>query len=136
MALKLGIQIYQILTNDDEVCIPSLSSILLAVHFNFLFQEKWHITQEISHDFRIFDALHCHHSLLFGNFSQSQTKQKKRTVAHEKQVSIVFEIMEFKFMNNSMERSSEYLVKCDNYLPKCWVDLISNSQSYMIDFIA
>ena len=31
MALKLGIQTYQILTNDDEVCIPSLSSILLAV---------------------------------------------------------------------------------------------------------
>ena len=26
-----GIQTYQILTNDDEVCIPSLSSILLAV---------------------------------------------------------------------------------------------------------
>ena len=34
MALELGIQTYQILTNDDEVCIPSLSSILLAVqHF-------------------------------------------------------------------------------------------------------
>ena len=31
MALKLGIQTYQILTSDDEVCIPSLSSILLAV---------------------------------------------------------------------------------------------------------
>ena len=31
MALKLGIQTYQILINDDEVCIPSLSSILLAV---------------------------------------------------------------------------------------------------------
>ena len=31
MALHSGIQIYQILTNDDEVCIPSLSSILLAV---------------------------------------------------------------------------------------------------------
>ena len=29
--LKLGIQTYQILTNDDKVCIPSLSSILLAV---------------------------------------------------------------------------------------------------------
>ena len=26
-----GLQTYQILTNDDEVCIPSLSSILLAV---------------------------------------------------------------------------------------------------------
>ena len=31
LALKLGLQAYQILTNDDEVCIPSLSSILLAV---------------------------------------------------------------------------------------------------------
>ena len=32
MALKLGIDTYQILTNDDEVWIPSsLSSILLAV---------------------------------------------------------------------------------------------------------
>ena len=34
MALKLGIQTYQILKNDDEVCIPSLSSILLAVLTN------------------------------------------------------------------------------------------------------
>ena len=31
MALKLEIQTYQILTSDDEVCIPSLSSIILAV---------------------------------------------------------------------------------------------------------
>ena len=31
LALELGIQTYQILTNDDEVCILSLSSILLAV---------------------------------------------------------------------------------------------------------
>ena len=31
LALTLGIQTYQILTNDDEVCIPSISSILLAV---------------------------------------------------------------------------------------------------------
>jgi hypothetical protein len=31
MALNSGIQTYQILTNDDEVCIPSLSSILLAL---------------------------------------------------------------------------------------------------------
>ena len=31
LALKFGIQTYQILTNDDEVCIASLSSILLAV---------------------------------------------------------------------------------------------------------
>ena len=31
LALKLGIQTCQILTKDDEVCFPSLSSILLAV---------------------------------------------------------------------------------------------------------
>ena len=31
LALQSGIQTYQILTNDDEVCVPSLSSILLAV---------------------------------------------------------------------------------------------------------
>ena len=31
LALKLGIQTCQILTNDDEVCTPSLSSTLLAV---------------------------------------------------------------------------------------------------------
>ena len=30
MALKLRIQTYKILTNDDEFCIPSLSYILLA----------------------------------------------------------------------------------------------------------
>ena len=29
--LKVGIQTYQILTNNDGVCIPSLSSILIAV---------------------------------------------------------------------------------------------------------
>ena len=31
LALNLGIQTYQILTKDDEVCIPSLYIILLAV---------------------------------------------------------------------------------------------------------
>ena len=31
LALDLGIQTNQILINDDEVCIPRLSSILLAV---------------------------------------------------------------------------------------------------------
>ena len=31
LALNSGIQTCQILTNDDEICIPSLSSILLAV---------------------------------------------------------------------------------------------------------
>ena len=37
LALNSGIQTYQILTNDDEVCIPSLSSILLAVIFKIIF---------------------------------------------------------------------------------------------------
>ena len=40
---EIGIKIqeaYKILTNDDEVCIPSLSSILLALLFKYtLFQE-------------------------------------------------------------------------------------------------
>ena len=40
MALKLGIQTYQILTNDDEVCIPSLSSILLAVQSFWLHEYR------------------------------------------------------------------------------------------------
>ena len=31
LALNSGIQTYQIFRNDDEVCIPSLSSILLAL---------------------------------------------------------------------------------------------------------
>ena len=31
LALNSGLQTNQILTNDDEVCIPRLSSILLAV---------------------------------------------------------------------------------------------------------
>ena len=35
LALKLGIQTYQILTKDDEVCIPSLSSIFLAIQYIF-----------------------------------------------------------------------------------------------------
>jgi len=34
--LRIGVQTYQIFTNDDEVCIPSLSSILLAVNLIFL----------------------------------------------------------------------------------------------------
>ena len=40
MALKLGIQTYQILTNEDEVCIPSLSSILLDVNDTYTFGNK------------------------------------------------------------------------------------------------
>ena len=32
LPLNSGIKTYQILTNDNEVCIPRLSSILLAVH--------------------------------------------------------------------------------------------------------
>ena len=40
LSLNSGIQTYQILTNDDEVCIPSLSIILLAVHCT---QRTWRI---------------------------------------------------------------------------------------------
>ena len=39
MALNSGIQTYQILTIDDEVCIPNLSSILIAVSNLFHFYE-------------------------------------------------------------------------------------------------
>ena len=39
MAFKLRIQTYQLLTNDDEVCIPSLSTILLAVT-NYSFRKN------------------------------------------------------------------------------------------------
>ena len=38
LALKSGIQTYQILTIDDEVCIPSVSSILLAVYIRHKFE--------------------------------------------------------------------------------------------------
>ena len=37
MALKLGIQTYQILTNDDEICIPSLLAICII-----FFYRKFH----------------------------------------------------------------------------------------------
>ena len=36
LALNSGIQTNQILTNDDEVCIPRLSSILLAVCMTYV----------------------------------------------------------------------------------------------------
>ena len=41
LALKLRIQTHQILTNDDKVCIPSLSSILLAVLGRFQALGLW-----------------------------------------------------------------------------------------------
>jgi hypothetical protein len=43
MALNSGIQTYQILTNDDEVCIPSLSSIRLAVSDDTYNLYSWEI---------------------------------------------------------------------------------------------
>jgi hypothetical protein len=43
LALRLGIQTYQTLTSNDEVCIPSLSNILLAV-LDFLTHCLLHIT--------------------------------------------------------------------------------------------
>ena len=46
MFLNSGIQTYQILTNDDEVCMPSLSSILLAVvHFEKFGAAKCYLHQ-------------------------------------------------------------------------------------------
>ena len=39
IGFKIVMQTYQILTNDDEVCIPSLCSILLAVIVNFIIQK-------------------------------------------------------------------------------------------------
>ena len=55
LVLKLGIQTYQTLTSDEKVCIPSLSSILLAVilfhmfpfSFFFLANNKNKTTKEI-----------------------------------------------------------------------------------------
>ena len=44
LALKLEIQTYQILTNDDEVCIPSLSSILLAVSRHGYETNNWYLS--------------------------------------------------------------------------------------------
>ena len=43
MALNLEIQTYQILTKDDEVCISSLSSILLAVLVDLYVSYKSHL---------------------------------------------------------------------------------------------
>ena len=40
LALNSGIQTDQILTNDDEVCIPSLSSILLDVQHRLIVNTK------------------------------------------------------------------------------------------------
>ena len=52
LALKLGIQTYQILTNYDEVCIPRLSSILLAVPTYIAFNPEFSIV--FSSNFRLF----------------------------------------------------------------------------------
>ena len=43
LVLNSWIQIYQILTNDDEVCIPSLSRILIAVKVNPKTTTVWKI---------------------------------------------------------------------------------------------
>ena len=53
MALKLGIQTYQLWTNDDEVCIPSLSSILIAVQWN-RYSNVSSIIMSKSDDLRLF----------------------------------------------------------------------------------
>ena len=46
--LNSGIQTNQILTNDDEVCIPRLSSILLAVPIAIISKKKFSKNYEIS----------------------------------------------------------------------------------------
>ena len=44
LASKSRIQTYQILSNDDEVCIPSLSSILLAVRIKMpIGSDNWDV---------------------------------------------------------------------------------------------
>jgi hypothetical protein len=47
LALNSGIQTNQILTNDDEVCIPSLSSILLAVLCIFFKSKSLGISEKV-----------------------------------------------------------------------------------------
>ena len=56
LALDSGIQTNQILTKDDEVCIPSLSSILLAV------------TGFFSHFYAALYTVHCSGSNHFRRF--------------------------------------------------------------------
>ena len=51
MALNSGIQTYQNLTNDDEVCIPSRSSILLAVLKNDFENQNFAIFEDVVDDF-------------------------------------------------------------------------------------
>ena len=64
MFLKSGIQIYQIFTNDDKVCIRSLSSIVIAVlelqcHKYIKPNPKWNL---VSRDLFFF---YMGHSLFF-----------------------------------------------------------------------
>ena len=61
--LALGIQTYQILTNDDEVCIPSLSGILLAVAGRWNNTNKAHrVANCFCQDISIMYYLARHHS--------------------------------------------------------------------------
>ena len=60
-----------------------LSNIYCVKILYFSLQEKWPLTQEISHDFWLFDALHCHHCLLLRHLLQSQTESEKCTGPHE-----------------------------------------------------
>ena len=51
MALNSRIQTYQNLTNDDEVCITSLSSILLAVLKKYFENQNFAIFEDVVDDF-------------------------------------------------------------------------------------
>ena len=47
LALKVGIETYQILTSDDELFIPSLSSIFLAVQEIWLRYSSYPLTRAL-----------------------------------------------------------------------------------------
>ena len=51
MALNSGIQTYQNLTNGDEVCIPSLSRIFLAVLKNDFENQNFAMFEEAINNF-------------------------------------------------------------------------------------
>ena len=52
LALNSGIEIYQFLTNDHEICIQSLSSILLAVFFTEKKSERFRWFLMLKNDFK------------------------------------------------------------------------------------
>ena len=60
LALNSRIQTYQILTNDDEVCIPSLSRILIANIFqHFFFRAAKNARKGMPHYLASTDIIRC-----------------------------------------------------------------------------